>query len=149
MTKPQGPVSKRAPIMERLLARRTVTAGGCWLYNGTLAQGYGLIGYKGRLHKVHRLARELLVGPIPAGQVCDHVCHNEDPTCKGGPTCEHRRCFNPAHSPPVAKVVNDRSGRQGAYLAERTHCPARHPYAEFGVSYPSSKGVANAGSASG
>lgn len=134
-------VSKRAPILDRLMARREVTPTGCWLYLGALdSSGYGNVGYQGKLHKVHRLAYELLVGPIEPGLVADHRCHNEDETCSGGTTCTHRRCWNPDHLLLVSPAVNNRSGRQGKYQTERTHCPAGHAYAEHGVRYPSSHG---------
>jgi len=95
----------------------------CWNWMGYLFRGYG------RFHAdpeliAHRFAYELLVGPIPEGMTLDHLCHNADPTCAGGPTCAHRRCVNPVHLEPVTSPEN--SSRRNP----RTHCPAGHPYSE-------------------
>jgi hypothetical protein len=46
----------------------------------------------------HRFAYELLVGPIPAGLVLDHLCRN-------------RLCVNPNHLEPVTNSENPRRGR--------------------------------------
>lgn len=134
-------ISKRAPVLDRLRDRQVVTESGCWLYTGsTDGQGYGVIGYHGRNYRVHRLAYELLVGPIGDGLVTDHECHNRDRSCVGGTACEHRRCFRPDHLSIVEPAVNNGSGQQGKRQRERTHCPAGHDYAEHGVVYPSSGG---------
>lgn len=134
-------ISKHAPALDRLLARREVTASGCWLYTGSLyVDGYGRIGHEGRIQRTHRVAYELLVGPIPVGMVIDHRCHNEDASCLGGRDCAHRRCFNPEHMAVVPPSVNNRSGRQGLPQRLRTHCPQGHSYAEFGRQYPSGGG---------
>jgi hypothetical protein len=45
----------------------------------------------------HRRAYKVIFGDIPDDYVVDHACHNADPACLGGPSCLHRRCFNPLH----------------------------------------------------
>src|SRR5271167_976762 len=76
----------------------------CWLWKGFLHNGYGHIRDKNwKIQLAHRVAYELLVGPIPVGLTIDHLCHNTDDTCKGGSTCPHRECVNPAHLEPVTK----------------------------------------------
>lgn len=122
------------------MERRQVALNGCWEWPGRLQKGYGFIRHEGRTQGVHRVSFLLLVGSIPPGLVVDHHCHNLDESCKGGPTCRHRRCWNPDHLRLATIGDNSRAGRTGAYLAERSHCPAGHPYAEFGVRYPSSNG---------
>lgn len=59
---------------------------GCWLWDSCCHEyGYGLVGSPGYINKrAHRIAYELLVGPVPDG-LC--VCHK----------CDVRRCCNPDH----------------------------------------------------
>lgn len=60
---------------------------GCWLWELALSRkGYGACSIPGRhgLHRVHRVAYEAFVGPIPDGM---HVCHR----------CDVRACCNPDH----------------------------------------------------
>lgn len=113
--------------IDKLMARVTVVAGTCHPWTGCLTEkGYGTISIDGSQRYAHRVAYELLVGPIPDGLHIDHTCHTNDQTCQGGPTCLHRRCCNPEHLEPVAPAENTRRG----VLARRTHCPQGHPYDE-------------------
>lgn len=50
--------------------------------------GYGQFWANGKNRRAHRVAFELLVGPIPEGQTLDHLCRV-------------RACVNPAHLEPV------------------------------------------------
>ena len=104
----------------------------CWPWKGSLSRGYGHIKYDAVNTSVHRVAYELTIGPIPVGLDLDHVCHSNDKTCRGGPTCPHRACCNPAHLEPVPKSVNSKRGRIGDRTRERaaliTHCPYGHEY---------------------
>lgn len=99
-------------LLERL-ERRSVRdeETGCWLWLGyCLPNGYGRIaqGHSNPRY-VHRVAYELLVGPIPDGLLLDHECHNTDLRCLGGDSCGHRRCWNPAHLETVTYLVNRHS----------------------------------------
>ena len=109
----------KGTIIERLLARVEITDS-CWLWTGATAHGYGRIGIGGHgTASTHRVAYELLVGPIPPGLVLDHVCHNDDALCPGG-ECIHRRCVNPDHLEVVTQKVNtSRSGRVGRWAPAR------------------------------
>ena len=106
----------------------------CWPWTGqTNARGYGLARLSGETrHRqmAHRTVYELLVGPVPAGLVLDHVCHNIDTTCAGGDDCPHRRCVNPAHLDPVTCGENlARSPHTPqAVKAALTHCQRGHEF---------------------
>ena len=89
----------------------------CWTWTGAKKNlGYGNVRYLGRVLAAHRVAYELLIGPIPDGLVLDHLCRNP-------------RCVNPAHLEPVTQQANTLRGEgRAAQQAKRTHCPAGHPY---------------------
>jgi hypothetical protein len=58
---------------------------GCWLWTGTLHRdGYGQISIGGKVHRAHRLAYEVVAGPVPDGL---GVLHR----------CDVRCCVNPDH----------------------------------------------------
>src|SRR5580704_1514781 len=108
-----------------------VQPGGCWMWKRPpTAQGYGQLRYEGRRWLAHTVVYETLVRPVPKGMQLDHQCHNRDQACRGGRTCPHRLCVNPAHLEPATNLVNTRRGRAGAHEAEKTECPAGHPYDE-------------------
>lgn len=102
----------------------------CWLWTASTDRyGYGQFWGPSGLCLAHRFAYELVVRPIPVGLKLDHVCHTNDPSCSGGPTCPHRRCVNPAHLEAVTAVENTRRGRSFSTVnAAKTHCPAGHAY---------------------
>ena len=86
--------------------------GDCWLWTRSVnSSGYGQSFINGERRVVHRIAYELLVGPIPAGLQLDHLCRV-------------RTCVNPAHLEPVTQHQNMARG----LWAMRTHCPSGHAY---------------------
>jgi len=88
--------------------------GPCWLWTGWVNNnGYGGIGSGGQEALVHRVAYELLVGPIPEGLEIDHLCRVA--ICVKAVADEH----GPAHLEPVTHAENMRR-RRG------THCREGH-----------------------
>lgn len=89
----------------------------CWLWTGALnSYGYGTLSRwtdgKRRQLRAHRVAYELLVGPIPEGLVLDHLCRV-------------KVCVNPAH----LEAVTDRVNIYRAIVMP-THCPHGHRYTD-------------------
>jgi hypothetical protein len=88
----------------------------CWSWDRPTPSGYGRFKIAEKMFYAHRIAYELLVGPIPEGLQLDHLCRQ-------------RSCCNPTHLEPVTNRVNSlRSNNVGAIHAAVTHCPAGHPY---------------------
>lgn len=88
-------------------------SGDCWIWTGAFAvrTGYGKAGRRG---SAHRVAYELLVGPIPEGQQLDHLCRV-------------RLCVNPDHLEPVTSQENLLRGEtHAAKNAAKTHCYRGH-----------------------
>lgn len=75
---------------------------GCWLWLGSLSDGYGQFAVKGRPCRAHRFAYEHFVGPIPEGLVIDHYLMNIDPN-----SCS-KSCVNPEHLQAVTRYENAR-----------------------------------------
>lgn len=106
--KTKGPIPR--PVSERLWAK-VDTSGECWLWTGaTTANGYGVLSvFTERLDRhtnalAHRLAYELLIGPIPQGLEIDHLCRV-------------RHCVNPEHMEAVTHRENQRRMSEAV-----THC---------------------------
>lgn len=131
--------SLRAVFFSRI--RKTAT--GCWEWTGSYGQfGYGRMNVGSTTFSAHRLAWELLHGPIPTGL---SVCHR----------CDNRGCIRPAHlflgttADNLRDMVQkgrsnlgERNGRAKLLAAEireiRTryaagHCPQHRLAAEFHV----------------
>lgn len=99
----------------------------CWPWLACTASGYGKFGVRYPVTvSAHVFAYHLIVGRVPDGKVLDHACHNSDPTCAGGPTCQHRRCCNPAHMVP--KSIAENALASPAHGAHKTHCRNGHEF---------------------
>lgn len=119
------------PLAHRLLPALRFEVNGCISFTGQRHRvGYGVTrdGKGGKIY-AHRLAYEMFIGPIPAGMVIDHTCHNDDSDCPGGDLCPHRLCVNPRHLRAVTAGENVlASGVTRASInAAKTHCPKGHP----------------------
>jgi hypothetical protein len=106
-----------------------VYLGDCWHWTAALTSGgYGKIKIGGRWERAHRVVWALEYGPIPAGLVLDHLCH--DPAvCLDWRACPHRRCVRPSHLSLVTVPVNSmRTASPIPAQARQTHCRrAGHP----------------------
>lgn len=104
--------------------------GECVLHQGTLRSGYGRVNLNGRTEYAHRAAWIAANGPIPDTMTVDHTCHNLDPECPGGPTCQHRACVRVEHLELIDAVGN----AARASLYSRTgRCKRGHILDEVGV----------------
>ena len=87
----------------------------CWLWIGAKnSNGYGQInagGRRGTNLYAHRVAWEMVYGPIPVGLEIDHLCRV-------------RLCVNPAHLKPVTHRENLLRGAN----ATKTHCKHGHEF---------------------
>jgi hypothetical protein len=104
--------------------RKTET---CWLWAGGISTtGYGHVWWDGKTELAHRIAYQLLVGPIPRELTIDHLRE----------LCGNRPCvkavadeFGPAHLELVTLRVNNlRSDSAGGKNARKTHCKHGHEF---------------------
>ena len=78
----------------------------CWAWTGRTHKGYGRYGGV----QAHRVAYELVIGPISAGLELDHTCRNP-------------LCVNPDHLEPVTRSENMRRR-----YATQSHCKRGHEF---------------------
>ena len=127
-----GPPQDSAIALARLnvgIERR----GDCLLVTSYTPQpkGYIRLLVDGSFIMAHRLVMEAKLGRnLTVSETVDHLCHNADTACPGGPGCWHRRCINDDHLEVTDAVTNWSRGRLGVSAMRRakTHCPANHPY---------------------
>ena len=89
----------------------------CWLWTGSIKEkGYGRFFLNKRKVPAHRVAYELVKGPIPEGLQIDHLCRV-------------RHCVNPDHLEAVTCRTNILRGEGVAAQQHRkTHCKRGHPF---------------------
>ncbi|MFD9225251.1 HNH endonuclease signature motif containing protein [Streptomyces sp. NPDC060064] len=115
-------------LRNRLLDKAVAGFGGCLIWTAyTNRDGYGHIYDSGRMLLAHRVAYEVLVGPIPDGLQLDHLCRV-------------RHCINPHHLEPVTAQENQlRSGLTiGGVAAQLTHCLRGHEFTPENIYSPPS-----------
>lgn len=88
--------------------------GPCWVWRGSLSNGYGHLNALGRYWTAHRFAVSMLVAPVPDGMDVDHLCRVP-------------RCVRIDHLEVVTRAVNAQRGAGGLLVTE---CPQGHPYDE-------------------
>lgn len=101
---PKG-VYPRRSVQDRFWAKvdkQTDDCCDCWLWTACVMRSggthpYGLFKVSEKNMLAHRVAYEMLVGPIPDGLVIDHLCRQT-------------LCVNPAHMEPVSQGENVRRG---------------------------------------
>jgi hypothetical protein len=92
---PQPYKSVRKSVESRFWPKVEKTDG-CWFWTrATDTNGYGVFGVGGMQRSAHRVAYELLVGPITDGLEIDHLCLVKN-------------CVNPDHMEIVTHLENMR-----------------------------------------
>lgn len=103
---------------QRFFSHVTPTANwdDCWIWNGTICDGYGRFRIDGKDVFAHRWSYELLRAEIPPSLRIDHLCRN-------------RACVNPWHLEPVSQRENVLRGEGVPALnARKTHCNSGHEF---------------------
>ncbi len=129
-----GRVRNNATVEERLrFYGWVVTDAGCWEWQGGRhTNGYGGLMIRGKSRKVHRLAYEEWVGPIPDDLVIRHRCDNPP-------------CINPEHLMVGTDRDNARDkverGRQTRNYGERNGLTTLTTAEVFEIRQEYSRGV--------
>ncbi len=97
--------------VEERFSAKVCRTDGCWYWTGALTSlGYGCMTIDARTEAVHRVAYQLLVGPIPEDMEIDH-------------TCRVRRCVNPEHLRLATHAENAQNRETSAHRGAHFHKP--------------------------
>lgn len=115
-----GQYSRRTPPTTRLTGKTVERDSGCVEFTGaTNGHGYGQLADSdlGRPVKAHRVAWEIVHGPIPQGLF---ICHH----------CDNPLCVNVDHLflGTDQDNVSDMIAKGRHHNQRKTHCPSGHPY---------------------
>jgi len=95
--------------LEQRFWEKVDASGDCWEWRALRnPEGYGIIRYRGRNLRAHRVAYELRRGAIPEGMELDHLCRN-------------RGCVWPGHLEPVTHHDNGLRARLSPLVCKRGH----------------------------
>lgn len=98
----------------RIKSKIEILENGCWQWKGYISKkGYGTIGYRTKMVRIHRLTYQLLKGSIADGLEIDHLCRN-------------RACCNPLHLETVTS--NENTKRSPIHDRNKTHCKHGHEF---------------------
>ena len=106
-------------VAQRLWVGARADGTGCWVWQRARdMHGYGVIQVRGKALGAHRVAYEIVKGPIPEGLTIDHLCRT-------------RACINPDHLEAVTNRENILRGEGFAAInARKTHCLRGHAFTE-------------------
>ena|SRR5215469_14381135 len=108
-----------AAAVSRLLSKiRIDPSSGCWIWQGALSRGYGVIKIDGKMLKTHRVMFRHGYGPIRKGFHLDHLCRV-------------KACANPEHLEEVSPRENMMRGESiQALNARKTECDHGHKFSD-------------------
>ncbi len=98
--------------IERLMSRVEKSEDSCWIWNGALVRGYGILSVAGKLKYAHRVIYEELIEMLKPDETIDHLCRNP-------------RCVNPQH---LEKVTRSENTRRMNSSQPRNRCRNGHYY---------------------
>uniref|UniRef100_A0A6M3M4T6 Putative homing endonuclease n=1 Tax=viral metagenome TaxID=1070528 RepID=A0A6M3M4T6_9ZZZZ len=85
MPQVQKPLLGQGTEMSWVISPKIIKSdSGCWLWQGSIKDGYGIFNLDGRHYRAHRVAYALFRGEIPEGVETHH-------------TCKNKACVNPAY----------------------------------------------------
>lgn len=102
--------------IKRLMSRVKKSKDSCWVWNGALVRGYGVINIDGKTEYVHRVVFAASGKKFNKRLTLDHKCRNP-------------RCVNPDHLEPVTRSENIRRMNSAQ---PRNRCRKGHLYSEYG-----------------
>ena len=110
----RGPTFQEARFWSKVERRGPAE---CWAWRAShSSKGYGQFYVDSKPVGAHRVAYELMRGPIPDGLELDHLCRNPG-------------CVNPDHLEPVTRRMNSLRGKgMSAHNAAKTECAKGHSY---------------------
>ena len=109
---------RRGPSVEERFWASVQKTSTCWLWTGRKqdSYGHGRFNLNGRNLPAHRVAWQMLRGPIKDGLVLDHLCRITN-------------CVNPEHLEAVTSGENVLRGiGPGAINKRKTHCKRGHEF---------------------